>query len=557
MKTLKDKRGISLIVLVITIILIIIIAGAIILSLNASGVIERAHKAVDSFNEGAEKERLQVILSSAYKSNMLTESGIKEAVDREFGINNSKVKMFDDGAITILIENSKREFYVDSKGQISVTTISKVQDAEGLSGTGTEVNPYKINSIEDLVEFSENINTYKTSYVELSRDLDFRSFGSYREINEELMDSLTSGEGFSPINGYNGIFDGKNHTISNLFIDRNNDKVALFTVAGTKINIKNLTLRGKVKGNNIVAGILAGAAQWGSEYIVISNCNTYVDVTGNDNVCGIVSEIGSISCLNCNNYGTIIGRDNCAGITKSYANISNCNNYGIIKGRDNCGGITANVGNVTGCNNYGNIEGTGIQIGGISGGGTNIYNCANFGKVEGTECVGGIQGFSYNVGKIQRCYNMGQVKGTKYVGGIEGKAWRGANISCAYNTKSIVGNESVGGIVGWIDDSALCSNCYSVGEVQGTKYIGGIAGSVSSIDRMSNTYYLNTLTCNKAFGNTGDVDGKGQSISSSDLKGTSIIATLNASHGHDDVDYTDNCWKLDTNNENNGYPIFK
>ena len=42
---IKQKKGISLIVLVITIIIMIIIAAAIILSLNASGVIERAHKA--------------------------------------------------------------------------------------------------------------------------------------------------------------------------------------------------------------------------------------------------------------------------------------------------------------------------------------------------------------------------------------------------------------------------------------------------------------------------------------------------------------------------------
>ena len=45
------KKGISLIVLVITIIVMIIIAGAIIISLNQSSIIDNANKAVNSSNK--------------------------------------------------------------------------------------------------------------------------------------------------------------------------------------------------------------------------------------------------------------------------------------------------------------------------------------------------------------------------------------------------------------------------------------------------------------------------------------------------------------------------
>lgn len=45
------KKGISLIVLVITIIVMIIIAGAIIISLNSSNIIDRANDAVTDSNE--------------------------------------------------------------------------------------------------------------------------------------------------------------------------------------------------------------------------------------------------------------------------------------------------------------------------------------------------------------------------------------------------------------------------------------------------------------------------------------------------------------------------
>ena len=44
------KKGISLIVLVITIIVMIIIAGAIIISLNSSNVIDQSNKAVKDSN---------------------------------------------------------------------------------------------------------------------------------------------------------------------------------------------------------------------------------------------------------------------------------------------------------------------------------------------------------------------------------------------------------------------------------------------------------------------------------------------------------------------------
>ena len=58
-----DKRGISLIVLIITIIIMIIIAGAIILSLNGSGVISNANKAKNDSDISSKKEAATVALT--------------------------------------------------------------------------------------------------------------------------------------------------------------------------------------------------------------------------------------------------------------------------------------------------------------------------------------------------------------------------------------------------------------------------------------------------------------------------------------------------------------
>ena len=63
MKKIKFKNGISLIVLVITIIIMIIISGAIILSLNSAGIIERAHKAKSDNDLSSKKQAANVALA--------------------------------------------------------------------------------------------------------------------------------------------------------------------------------------------------------------------------------------------------------------------------------------------------------------------------------------------------------------------------------------------------------------------------------------------------------------------------------------------------------------
>ena len=82
MKIEVKKRGISLIVLVITIIIMIIIAGAIILSLNGSGTIERAHKAKQATNYQTAKE---VVLVAKTNWELMNESE-KEANGDMFSV---------------------------------------------------------------------------------------------------------------------------------------------------------------------------------------------------------------------------------------------------------------------------------------------------------------------------------------------------------------------------------------------------------------------------------------------------------------------------------------
>ena len=108
-----------------------------------------------------------------------------------------------------------------------------------LEGSGTEQDPYTINSIEDLVFFADDVtngNNYEGKYVKLEYSLDFKSELSYVDsdienfcgYNGALKNALTSGNGFCGIESTNpnanesvfyGRFDGNNCIISNLYMN--------------------------------------------------------------------------------------------------------------------------------------------------------------------------------------------------------------------------------------------------------------------------------------------------------------------------------------------------
>ena len=81
---MNKTKGISLIVLVITIIIMIIIAGAIILSLSNTNVIDQAEQAKDKYNLSQVKEAVNLDRTNALLTRYNTTEGVnisvKEAV---------------------------------------------------------------------------------------------------------------------------------------------------------------------------------------------------------------------------------------------------------------------------------------------------------------------------------------------------------------------------------------------------------------------------------------------------------------------------------------------
>ena len=248
-KNIRKEKGITLIALVVTIIVLLILAGVTVSMLTGdNGLLNRAGEAKVLTEEAAEKEKVQLAVMAAEETNGITNESLQKALDVEFGENKTKSKMFEDGEITILVTDTGREYYIDKNGNITMSNTTAIADEEGLSGEGTQANPYKISSIEDLIYFGNQVragNTYSGRFVELTRDLNFKSISSYIEYdkivdaenNIDLMTSMITGEGFTPIGDsshvFRGLFDGKGCKIKSLYIDTD-EQAGLFSCLGRR-----------------------------------------------------------------------------------------------------------------------------------------------------------------------------------------------------------------------------------------------------------------------------------------------------------------------------------
>ena len=171
-KEVKTRnKGVTLIALVVTIIVLLILAGVTISALSGdNGILQNAARAKEETEqvEKDEKEKLGNMEDTI--NEYVTGIEVEQVTDENPGV---------------------------------------------LEGTGTDDNPYTINSIEDLVFFSYDVNdgnTYEGQTVKLALSLDFNSNKSYVEplrtnygeygYNGELKTLLTTGEGFKPIGAY-------------------------------------------------------------------------------------------------------------------------------------------------------------------------------------------------------------------------------------------------------------------------------------------------------------------------------------------------------------------
>ena len=253
-------------------------------------------------------------------------------------------------------------------------------------------------------------------------------------------------------NTFEGIFDGKNVVIKNMYVGTEStpypDGAGLF----------GSIYRGTIKNVGVVGGEIYGSPSAGG-------------------IVGISRE-GKIE--NCYNTGHISGRNYAGGIIgNAYdgGTVENCYNTGNISGKSAVGGIIGVVydgGTVENCYNTGNVSGpssTGdmsqgsTSVGGIVAGGAGmltVENCYNTGDVSGIGSSGGIISFVLDGSTIKNCYNTGSVSGLlANTGGITGNMINGTVENC-YNTGSVTLSSGSSGNIGPIfgNSSGTVTHCY-------------------------------------------------------------------------------------------------
>ncbi len=473
----KQKKGISLIVLVITIIVMIILAASVIVSLNNTSVIDKAGQAVDETNE-SELEHMDAL----------------DYLDKF----TASVENPWDG-------NANAESFAD--------------------GNGTESQPYLISNAAELVYFAKLVNegnTFEGKYVELTNN-----------INLNNIDFTPIGMGNSTVSDeskwtsstvyFNGTFDGKGHIISNISINKPEVRgVGLFGVTYDKAVIKNVEIfSGNIYGRAAVAGIA------GYNKAEISNCINRANVTAVDSETagnsgqlagGIAGASYAGNITNCKNYGNILGEDEVAlrsrgknvggivgGLTSEQAvTISNCYNYGnIATNYQQVGGIAGSievgegvVAKVVNCENKGKVSAIKPEkeftenvslgyAGGIIGwtceSQVEIINCKNSGAVSTTTIGGGISGVLDINAKIINCTNSGTVSGEKYIGGISGVIENGYAEKCINYGNVSASAQQAGGISGVCQGTGVVvSACENNGEITGYGINGGLLASLDT-----------------------------------------------------------------------------
>ncbi|MDA3884892.1 MAG: hypothetical protein PF638_04790 [Candidatus Delongbacteria bacterium] len=281
--------------------------------------------------------------------------------------------------ITNLLPNSiyyTRAFATNSNGttygdDISFKTavISKIPP---LSGDGTDMDPYHISSIENLYWLSQNSDEWDKHYIQTS------------DIDASQTILLDDGAGWWAIGdnheisgwkSFTGSYDGQNHYINGLYVDRTNQCIGLFG----KINggtIQNIRITNSfIKGYSSVGGLA------GISYSEIKNCYFTGTVQGTSSVGGLLGY----------NYGAV----------------EECFSSGTInaEGATACGGlIGVNYSTLLNCYSTCDINGnaSSYQIGGLIGFTDNytdhpaIDKCFSSGIVtDGYDYIGGLIGINY------------------------------------------------------------------------------------------------------------------------------------------------------------------
>ena len=562
---LKERKGITLIALVITIIVLLILAGVSIAMLTGdNGILTQANNAKKETEVKGLKEEVNLMMQKRKIDESTGQKvALKEDLEKEISGNkvieeiegraeayyitkdNQTVTVYEDGTVVegkaIWDGVSKSKPTIDSEGNWHIKTPEEFKYfADFLNGKLSE-------------EEKAGLSIGETTIVNLENHIDL---GARQENGTKTRGTNWDSIGKTKEVMFSGIFEGNNNIIRGIYIDEVENFTGLF---GRTNEIKNLVIKDSyIRGGNCI-GAFAGigyklencynenttvVSKEGNYYAIggiagqinekIENCSNSGTIIANGkqtsteyNCCGgiigVIKPNSNAIVKGCKNTGAISGNGNMIGGIIGRTNhiittIENCYNAGKVKGKgERIGGITGEIGQgvtISYCNNTGEIVGENKLVGGIAGINLEkIEKSENSGKVKGKgERVGGIAGNNSTAESlIKECKNTGEIVGESYqVGGIAGGSF--GNISKCYNKGTITTKDKqAGGIAGLIgaEANSVISNCYNEGEVIGNYYVGGILGYIYSgatTAKIENNYNIGKTKGKEAY--IGGVIGK-------------------------------------------------
>jgi hypothetical protein len=380
--------------------------------------------------------------------------------------------------------------------------------------------------------------TYSNQYVSAKTLANIEMARAYRCISDDVKNVTLASDLLNCDDGYyyklqndidlkgtewaggelDGVFDGDNHTISNMsvvatFADTNKNfglfqkaqgaifdttvKDGLYMVTMTNSGSSNYTVR---------YGAIAGTSDW--EWLSI-NCAKAEDcsfemttASGYSALIGGIVGDGSYSSINsCSSSGSINGCDWVGGIVGQayYSTISSCVSSCSVSGENSVGGVVGYLfsSSLSSCASSSSIN-TSSNGGGIAG-----QSCSSFvslstysGSLFGGNTLGGIVGYQSD-GSVSYCASFGSINGGENgynFGGIVGYQGNGSVSSSFSSTSIVCKGYNAGGIVGCSNGSSI-SLCVSSGSIScSSNRCGGIAGELNGVATLSSCLAINCPT---------------------------------------------------------------
>jgi len=349
----------------------------------------------------------------------------------------------------VLAAEPREDYDLDDDGLIEINSL---QDLDAMRNYRDAESEFNLSTATGCPESG-------CTGFELTTDLNFDTNGDgVINASDEFWNDGLGWEpvGSSPSPTFGAIFDGKNHVIRNLYINRpESDNVGLFA-----------------------------RVYWGSIYN-LAIAGSLTSVTGQNNV-GILSGI----------------------ITKG--NVSNVSSSGQVQGVNTVGGLIGsyqteanNRRTLSSCYSTANVNASEAGAGGIAGyvNANDVTECFALGDVTANTRAGGLIGEVISM-SIVNAYASGNVSATDIAGGLVGyHNSYSLNIYYAYATGNVsVSDEAgvAGGLIGQANNSSVYKSHWTT--ETGQQYLHG--GGTLSNDVGNSSYSQSVLSCPTAADDT-------------------------------------------------------